>query len=71
MSETDDLRALMEADRWIDRVTGQKTHLPEMVELTALEGELRGLLKSLNEAQATLAPVRTAYASREPRQDPE
>lgn len=61
MSETDDLRALMEADRWIDRVTGQKTHLPEMVELTALEGELRGLLKSLNEAQATLAPVRTAY----------
>ncbi len=51
----------MEADRWIDRVTAQKTHLPEMVELTALEGELRGLLKSLNEAQATLAPVRTAY----------
>jgi len=51
----------MEADRWIDRVTAQKTHLPEMVELTALEGELRGLLKSLNEAQATLAPLRTAY----------
>lgn len=61
MSETDDLRALMEADRWIDRVTAQKTHLPEMVELTALEGELRGLLKSLNEAQATLAPVQSAY----------
>jgi uncharacterized protein len=51
----------MEADRWIDRVTAQKTHLPEMVELTALESELRGLLKSLNEAQATLAPVRSAY----------
>ena len=29
MSETDDLRALMEADRWIDRVDAQKTHLPE------------------------------------------
>ncbi len=51
----------MEADRWIDRVTAQKSHLPEMVELSALEGELRGLLTSLNEAQATLAPVRTAY----------
>lgn len=61
MSETDDLRALMEADRWIDRVSAQKTHLPETVELSALEAELRGLLKSLNEAQATLSPVRTAY----------
>jgi uncharacterized protein len=61
VSETDDLRALMEADRWIDRVASQKTHLPEMVELTALEIELRGLVKDLNEAQAALAPVRAAY----------
>jgi hypothetical protein len=51
----------MEADRWIDRVGAQKTHLPEMAELTALEIELRALVKSLNEAQATLAPVRAAY----------
>ena len=61
MSETDDLRALMEADRWIDRVNAQKTHLPEMAELAALEVELRGLSKALNEAQATLVPVRAAY----------
>jgi predicted nucleic acid-binding Zn-ribbon protein len=61
VSETDDLRALMEADRWIDRVTAQKTHLPEMVELGALESELRALAKSLSEAQAALAPVRGAY----------
>jgi predicted nucleic acid-binding Zn-ribbon protein len=32
-----------------------------MVELSALEVELRGLLKSLNEAQAAQAPVRGAY----------
>jgi predicted nucleic acid-binding Zn-ribbon protein len=51
----------MEADRWIDRVTSQKSHLPESVELSALEVELRVLLKELNEAQATLAPVRSAY----------
>jgi uncharacterized protein len=51
----------MEADRWIDRVNAQKTHLPETVELTALEVDLRGLLKSLNEAQAALDPVRNAY----------
>ena len=61
MSETDDLRALMEADRWIDRVNAQKTHLPEMAELAALELELRAQLKTLNDAQAALTPVRTAY----------
>jgi len=61
VSETDDLRALMEADRWIDRVNAQKTHLPEMTELAALEVELRVQLKALNDAQAALAPVRSAY----------
>jgi len=61
VSETDDLRALMEADRWIDRVEAQKTHLPEAAELAALEIELRGQLKALNDAQSALAPVRSAY----------
>jgi uncharacterized protein len=51
----------MEADRWIDRVNAQRTHLPEMAELAALEVELRAQLKALNDAQAALAPVRTAY----------
>jgi predicted nucleic acid-binding Zn-ribbon protein len=51
----------MEADRWIDRVNAQKTHLPETTELTALEVELRAQLKALNEAQAALAPVRADY----------
>ncbi|MHB1087395.1 MAG: zinc ribbon domain-containing protein [Acidimicrobiales bacterium] len=65
MSEADLLRALMEADRWIDRVTSQRTHLPEMSELVALEGELRELVKALNEAQAALGPVRSAYEDAE------
>jgi hypothetical protein len=51
----------MEADRWIDRVNAQRTHLPEMADLAALEIELRAQLKALNEAQAALAPVRSAY----------
>ncbi len=51
----------MEADRWIDRVTAQRNHLPEMAELATVEEELRGLLKALNEAQAALTPVRSAY----------
>ena len=51
----------MEADRWIERVTTQKKHLPEMAELAALELELRAQLKALNEALAALSPVRIAY----------
>ncbi|MBW4077255.1 MAG: hypothetical protein HIU84_01815 [Acidobacteria bacterium] len=61
MSEADLLRALMEADRWIDRVTSQRSHLPEMTELATLEGELRELVKALNETQADAGPVRSAY----------
>lgn len=61
MSETDDLRALMEADRRIDRVTAQRSHLPESAQLSTVEDELRGLLRALNEAQAELRPVRNAY----------
>jgi predicted nucleic acid-binding Zn-ribbon protein len=51
----------MEADRWIDRVNAQRTHLPEMAELAELEGVLRTLSKELNEVHATLSPVRAAY----------
>lgn len=61
MSETDDLRALMEADRWIERVSAQRTHLPESAELAALEGELRGLQKSLLEVQAVAEPLKRSY----------
>ena len=61
MSETDALRALMEADRWIDRVTSQRSHLPEIAELASVEGELTSLLGALREAQAELDPVRSAY----------
>ena len=61
MSETDALRALMEADRWIERVTGQRSHLPEIAELATLEVELRGLLVELRAAEAALAPLMATY----------
>ena len=61
MSETEALRALMDADRWIDRVTSQRSHLPEITELADAESELRSLMKALQEAQAAQTPVRTAY----------
>jgi len=51
----------MEADRWIDRVGSQKTHLPEIAALASLEVELRGLLKDLHETEARLVPVRSEY----------
>ncbi len=51
----------MEADRWIDRVSSQKSHLPELAELASLEAELRQLLKDLHEAEAAAAPVKSEY----------
>jgi hypothetical protein len=51
----------MEADRWIDRVRSQKTHLPEIAELTDLEAELRSLLKNLQDAEGALAPLKSRF----------
>jgi predicted nucleic acid-binding Zn-ribbon protein len=51
----------MEADRWIDRVTSQRGHLPEMAELSSIEVELRGLVTALQEAQQAVAPVQKRY----------
>jgi len=61
VSETDALRALMEADRWIERVTRQRSHLPEIAELATLEDELRGLLVELRAAEGALAPLKASY----------
>ncbi len=47
----------MEADRWIERVRSQRDHLPEGVELTELERQLRELLAELKVAEAVLAPL--------------
>ena len=57
MSDTETLRALMEADRWIERVRSQRDHLPESVELAELERQLRELLAELKGAEAVLAPL--------------
>jgi predicted nucleic acid-binding Zn-ribbon protein len=59
----DNLRALNEADRWIERVIAQREHLPELEELATVEGELRSLLSALQEAQSTAEPVRAGYRS--------
>ena len=61
MSDTEALRALMEADRWIERVTAQRNHLPEITELSALETSLRELAKDLQTAQLALVPMRQTY----------
>jgi uncharacterized protein len=47
----------MEADRWIERVRAQKTHLPELAELATLEAELRALLSDLRAAEADTEPL--------------
>lgn len=55
------LRALMEADRWRERVRARRTHLPEAQELIVVEGELRELAAALRDAEAARGPVRSAY----------
>ena len=61
VSETEALRALMEADRWIDRVDSQRSHLPEATQLAQVDEELRRCAKDLAEAKSQQTPVRTAY----------
>ncbi len=51
----------MEADRWIDRVRAQRTHLPERTELASLEAELRLLLVDLRAAEGVVAPLKSEY----------
>ena len=63
MTDLEALLALMEADRWIERVAGQRRHLPESEELTRIEGELRTLAGDLRAAQDAQAPVRVAHAN--------
>lgn len=63
MTDLDALRALMEADRWIERVSAQRRHLPEAEELATVETELRGLASALRTAQDAAAPVRASLAS--------
>ncbi len=55
------LRAVMEADRWRERVRARRTHLPEAQELAAVEGELRVLAGALRDAEAARGPVRDGY----------
>jgi uncharacterized protein len=57
VTDTEALRALMEADRWVERVRSQRDHLPESVELAELETQLRGLLGDLRSAEGVLAPL--------------
>ena len=64
MSETDAIRALMEADRWIDRVTSQRNHLPEKDELVAVERDLRASLRAIQETQASLDPIKARVRRR-------
>ncbi|MFI5036795.1 MAG: zinc ribbon domain-containing protein [Acidimicrobiales bacterium] len=65
MSDVEALRALTEADRWIERVRGQRERLPELAELATVEEELRALAGALTEARAAQAPVRAAYEDAE------
>ena len=58
---SEELRALMEADRWLERLAGQRATLLERVELARVEGDLRERLGALRAAEARLEPLARAY----------
>ncbi|HQU27045.1 MAG TPA: C4-type zinc ribbon domain-containing protein [Acidimicrobiales bacterium] len=58
---SEDLRALMDADRWLERLAGQRATLLERVELARVEGDLRERLGALRTAEAALEPLARAY----------
>jgi uncharacterized protein len=55
------IRRLMEADRWIERVLSQKSHLPEIEELTGVEESLRRLASDLKSTTDDVAPLQRAF----------
>jgi predicted nucleic acid-binding Zn-ribbon protein len=61
MSDLESLQALMEADRWIDKVRAQREHLAEITELADVEKELRSLASRLGEIEAVRRPARDAF----------
>ncbi len=61
MTDAEALRALMEADRWIDRVIAQRDHLPESEELANLEGQLRIEVVAIRDAESAVEPMRATY----------
>jgi predicted nucleic acid-binding Zn-ribbon protein len=63
VEQIETLRALNDADRWIERVVAQREHLPELEEQAGVETELRSLLAALQEAQQSAEPVRRSYIS--------
>lgn len=61
MNSLDAVGALLDADRWLERVVAQRDHLPELAELASLEAELRSRLQELAQLDAEGGPVRRRY----------
>ena len=61
MSDLEVLRALLDADRWIDRVTSQRDHLPEAAELHEVEDQLRTLASRSRALEADRKPTRDRF----------
>ena len=61
MSDAEEILNLLEADRWIDRVRQQRTHLPEIADLALVEGELRTLAGRLQALEADRRPAREKF----------
>ena len=64
------LSELIDADRWIDRLTQQRGHLPESVELAAVEDELRRRVAELKVRESARANAAAALEQSQQRSEP-
>ena len=58
MDSLETLNALVDADRWIERVRGQKSQLPELKELGVLESEMKSVASQLSELNEAMLPIK-------------
>jgi predicted nucleic acid-binding Zn-ribbon protein len=64
MSTTEQLRAVMDADRWVERVRQQDAHLPEREELATVTSAIDVLTQELRAARSTREPLQKNFETR-------
>jgi predicted nucleic acid-binding Zn-ribbon protein len=61
VTDEEKILALMQADRWIEKVRSQREHLVESAELTEVENELRTLASRLGAIETQRRPTKGSF----------
>jgi uncharacterized protein len=61
MSDVEAVGALLESDRWIERVRAQREHLAEEIELHSIESDLRAIADELRQVESARREARDDF----------